>query len=367
MDGKIDSNSNFKINIHQIKENEVFTFNIPDKFSFVNETFNSSYRKIIDNKNYEFYNEYEIRLDSLEERLTNLLMKNKKLLKNDIIEFIYNDENFTKKVSNIISIFNEKYPKEILTMDDKEIIYNFYETNKSNKDLYKKTIDDFMTLINFLVKRKEENVLISEINSHIENNISTEFLKLFEDKKDLKINKIIELFEYYLKLIFINVKEDLENYSTNFEDKKAEKKLKDELEKFFENDDDTSLIDKQKIINKKNLANALKWFICLVLFREKDKDKKIRKNKKNLINYLNTEDLWEKAIYSHSKFNKDLDDLKELNIQINKIIWLYDYLIDEEGKEDYIKKIEDYIDKVKQNNPGESNEIILNSSNSNDN
>jgi hypothetical protein len=46
IDGKIDVNSTNKINIQQIKEDEIFTFNIPDKFSFINETFNSSYRKI---------------------------------------------------------------------------------------------------------------------------------------------------------------------------------------------------------------------------------------------------------------------------------------------------------------------------------
>ena len=65
-----------------------------------------------------------------------------------------------------------------------------------------------------------------------------------------------------------------------------------------------------------------------------------------------------------------MNDLRELNIQINKIIWLYDYLVEGE-EEDYIKEIEDYIEnkdeKEKQNNPEEKNEIILNNSNSDDN
>ena len=369
-DGKIDANSTFKIYVQQIKENNVF--NITDKFSFVNETFNSSYRKIIDNKDYEIYNEYEIDFDSLEERLTNLLLKNKKMLKDVIIEFIYNNENFTKKVSNIITTFNENYPKEKLTMDDKVIIYNFYDEKRS-KDLYAKIIDDFMTLINFLVKRKEENVMISEMNSHIENNISEEFLKLFDDNKDLRIEKIIELFEYYLKLIFNDIKETLEDYKTDFEDKKDEKKVKDELEKYFNNGEEISNKNKQRIINKNNLAFALKWFICLILFREKDKNNKIKSSKKNLIDYLNEEDFWEKNIYKDTKFNKDLNELKELNIQITKIIWLYDYLVEEEEEEDYIKEIEEYIEKKEANleptnerNLVESNEIKLNSSNNDD-
>ena len=73
-------------------------------------------------------------------------------------------------------------------MNDKEIMFIFFEKNKSNIDLYKITIVDFMTLINFLINRKEENVSISEMNSHIENNISPEFIRLFEDKKDLTIS-----------------------------------------------------------------------------------------------------------------------------------------------------------------------------------
>ena len=146
--------------------------------------------------------------------------------------------------------------------------------------------------------------------------------------------------------------------------------MKDELEKYFDNEEDINSKDKQKIISKKNLANALRLFMCLILFGEKDKNKKIKESKKNLINYLNIEDLWEKQIYTNTKFNKDLNDLKELNIQVNKIIWLYDYLVEGE-EEDYIKEIEDYIenkeDKEKQNDPGETNERILNDSNSDDN
>ena len=60
------------------------------------------------------------------------------MLKDDIIEFNYNNEVFTKKVSNIITTFKNNYNKEKLQMDDKEIIYKFYDINKLNKELYKK-------------------------------------------------------------------------------------------------------------------------------------------------------------------------------------------------------------------------------------
>ncbi len=236
IEGKIDPNSTNKINIQQIKEDEIFTFNLPDKFSFINETFNSAYRKIIDNKNYEIYNQYEIDFNSIEDRLTDLLLKNKKLLNDDIIQFSYNNELFTNEVSNVIITFKDNYNIEKLTMDDKEIIYKFYDSNESNKDLYKKIIDDFMTLIKYLVNNKEENVRISDINSKIEKNISTEFLDLFRDlkddnkkdekKKDLTVNKTTEIFEYFLKLIFGDIKDEIEEYKQDYKDKKLEKKNK---------------------------------------------------------------------------------------------------------------------------------------------
>ena len=349
IEGKIDPNSTNKINIQQIKEDEIFTFNLPDKFSFINETFNSAYRKIIDNKNYEIYNQYEIDFNSIEDRLTDLLLKNKKLLNDDIIQFSYNNELFTNEVSNVIITFKDNYNIEKLTMDDKEIIYKFYDSNESNKDLYKKIIDDFMTLIKYLVNNKEENVRISDINTKLEKNISTEFLDLFRDlkddnkkdekKKNLTVNKTTEIFEYFLKLIFSDIKDEIEEFKQDYKDKKLEKKTKDELEKYFGEDSD------KKAIEKNSLLSAIKWFMALVLFGEKDKENKIKENKKNLFDYLNVVDLWKKDVFKDSNFNKELNALKKFNIQINKIVWLYDNLAEEEEEEELIKEIKEYIEK----------------------
>ena len=56
-------NCKIKTNVQQIKENEIFTFDIPKIFNFISVVCNSSYRKIIDTQNYENYNEYEINLE----------------------------------------------------------------------------------------------------------------------------------------------------------------------------------------------------------------------------------------------------------------------------------------------------------------
>ena len=357
-EGKIDVNSTNRINIQQIKEDEIFTFNISKEFSFIKEIFYYSYRKLIDNNNYEKYNEYVIDFDSLEERLTNLFLKNKKLLNDDIIEFSYSNEIFTNEISNVLNKFKDNYEQEKLTADDKEIIYEFYDTYRYNKDLHKKIILDFITLIKYLSCNKESNSSISEIIAKIKSIFSKEFLELFnykevnnkDDKivkKELTVNKTLIIFEYFLKFIFREIKEDLEKYSLEFKDKKLEKKTEDKLKEFFgykeEDGEKMNYINNKKIINKNNLAIALKWFMTLILFNEKDKEHKIKGNKKNLISYLNVADFWEKNIYNDIiNFNSDLAELKKCNIQINKIIWLYDFLI-KEYEEDPEEEIKEYI------------------------
>ena len=79
-----------------------------------------------------------------------------------------------------------------------------------------------------------------------------------------------------------------------------------------------------------------------MLFREKDKDLKIKSNRKNLIDYLKSPDLWDSKKYKDEKFNDCLKELKKYNIQINQILWLYNYLVGNE-EIDPFKEIEDYI------------------------
>ena len=130
-----------------------------------------------------------------------------------------------------------------------------------------------MTLIKYLSNNNEKNTAISEINAKIESNFSTEFLRIFKDendvdgdndennkksnKRDLTVNKTLSIFEYFLKFIFNEIKEDLEEYSLEFKDKKLEKKSNDELEKFFSNeekeDEEVNNIYNKKINTKYNL------------------------------------------------------------------------------------------------------------------
>jgi hypothetical protein len=65
--GIFDNNYRTKINIQQITEKEIFTFKLPEKISFTEIIFNSSYRKVLDEEpgNYESYKEYAINYDMI--------------------------------------------------------------------------------------------------------------------------------------------------------------------------------------------------------------------------------------------------------------------------------------------------------------
>ena len=94
--GIFDINCKAKINIQQINDTEIFTLILPKEISFIDVLFNSSYRKILDSEtfSYKFYKEFQINYDLIEEYMTDLLLKNKKLLNDDINSFSYNNEKF---------------------------------------------------------------------------------------------------------------------------------------------------------------------------------------------------------------------------------------------------------------------------------
>jgi len=99
---------------------------------------------------------------------------------------------------------------------------------------------------------------------------------------------------------------------------------------------------KDIIIDKEELENAIRLFITLVLFREKDKKNKIKLNRKNLIDYLKSPDLWKIKVYKNENFNLNLNELKLIKIQINQTILLLNYLT--EGQEiDEFKIMEENI------------------------
>ena len=180
----IDYDNQNKANIQQLDENEIFTLDLPKKVLFNNILFDSSYRKILDKMPKDYY-----------------LLSNKKLLNENIIEFIYNNELFSNKVTNLFNLFKKRYIcKKEITISEKIIIYKYWDSN-INIHIYKKVIIDFIKLIKFLNGKRKENYNTKDDNFKEETQIiellkeanfdyTEEFRALFKDNENLKIAKI---------------------------------------------------------------------------------------------------------------------------------------------------------------------------------
>ena len=274
------------------------------------------------------------------------LLKNKKLLNENITEFIYNNEAFSNELTNLITLFKNRYIHKNLNILDKVVIYQFYKDIKGNINLSKIIINDFIKLIKLLNDKKKEgnnneNIITeqSKIYEVVDKskNFSDIFIKKFENNDGLTIDKTNSIFEYYLKLIYEDVKNEIKKYQEELDNKSIEK-----LNNYYK---------EKHLITKKDFAYAIRLFITLVLLPEEDKINKIKSNRNNLVNYLKSSDLWNKEIYDNDGFNKNLNDLKKINFHINQIIYLYEVLV-KDIEDNFLEDVEEEIRKEKNDNNG---------------
>jgi len=187
-------------------------------------------------------------------------------------------------------------------------------------------------------KKKESN-----IDNNIKDSVSKIFINIFDKNDGLTVDKAVSIFDYYLKLIFDNVKNDLYKYQMP---------LKDNSKVLINN-----YYNQKDPISKKDISYALRLFSTLVLFEEEKKEEKIKSNSNNFANYLKAQDLWTKDIYDN--INKNLNELKLWNVEINQIIYLLEFLgLDYDSKyfEDVIQRIENEKAEVIKNIPEVNNE-----------
>ena len=338
--GLFDSNCKTKVNIQYINERDVFTLKLPKNLSFTDILFNFSYRKFLDLNtfNNKTFREFEIDYDKIEENLTDLLLYNKKLFSEEIIDFYYNDELFSVQLTPLITLFKEIYTYIDISIYDKIDIFKFSKNN--NLNFCKNMVNDFIILIKYLNNErkyknkkngiKEEHKISDLITQYLKDFVKPEFIHIFK-RDGFTVNKASSIFDYYLKTIFETIKSELIKY----QEKKLNDISCDAINKYFEK--------KDPLISKKDIAYAIRIFSELVLSQEKDKKEKNQKNNNNLFNYLKTPELWTRELYNNPDFNKHLNELKLWNVQINQIIPLYEYLgkdIDDKYFDDVKKRIE---------------------------
>ena len=286
------------------------------------------------------YKEYKINYDLIEEYMTEFLLKNKKMLNDDIIEFVYNNELFGNKISDLTTLFRKKYNCKIINLYDKVEIYKFSLSN-NNINLCKNIINDFKILIEYLNEKREdvikndctinEETKIDEVIKELKDKVSNEFNLIFDKKEGLTVDKILGIFDYYLKLIYNDISKEIKNYQV---------KLEPESIKII-----NDYYNKEHYLSKNALSYAIRLFITLVLLPEDDKENKIKFNRNNFINYLKVPDLWKEDIHKE-EFNKNLNELKSFNVKINQIIHLYE-ILGRDFEENFFEDVKEQIEKEK--------------------
>ena len=306
-----------KINIQNItKEDEIFI--TKNDLSINNVLFNYSYRKVIINDDYSEFNNYEINLEYIEEMMTDKFLKNKRLISDEIFEFKYKNEDLEFKNKDICTKLKEKINEEELSINDKIIIYEYFEENKGDVNLHLKLIDDFTYLIIYLnenIDKIEEpsQTKICKLLEGLES-ISNDFKEIFKERNNFNINKLLNIYEYYQILCFNKVKEELNQY----QEKITDEELKNSIKNYIKND------LKANENTKNNIEIAIRKFILCFLSKENNKEKKIKLNKNNIKNYLEIEDLWNKDFYKKKEFYQELKKLKNLGIKVNNVIQFYE-------------------------------------------
>ena len=314
-DDDVQNQNKDKIKIENItKENEIFI--TKKDFSFYNVLFNNSYRKVIISDDYSEFNKYEINLEYIEEIMTDKLLKNKKFISDEIFQFNYKNEFIEFKNKDICTKFQQKIAGEELSLNDKIIIYEYFDRYKGNVNLHIKIIDDFVTLIKYSNQYIDEiEPSQTKIYTLLEklDYISSDFKEIFKERNNLTLNKLLNIYDYYQILCFNKV---IEKLIPN-QKKITDKEIKNLIDNFIKND----LKTKEK---KEIVEIAIRKFILCFLLAEKDKEKKIKENENNIKNYLDIEDLWNKDFYKKNEFYQVLKKLKDLSIKINNVIWFYE-------------------------------------------
>ena len=133
-------------------------------------------------------------------------------------------------------------------------------------------------------------------------------------------------------MIYEDVKNEIRDYQEELDNKS-----KEILDNYYQ---------KEHLISKKDFASAIRLFITLVLLPEEDKENKIKSNHNNIVNYLKSSDLWKKDIYDNEDFNKNLNELKLINAQINQITSLYEAL-GKDIEDNFCDDVKEQIEKEK--------------------
>ena len=94
------------------------------------------------------------------------------------------------------------------------------------------------------------------------------------------------------------------------------------------------------LINQNIFRNTIRLLITIFLNKIEEKDEKIKNNTNNIANYLDIKDIWIDISTKKSEYKEELKKIKNLKIQINQILEVYDLLNNpDDDDEKYFKNV----------------------------
>ena len=278
-----------------------------------------SYKDSFDNHyNLDFSKKDKIKynLEEIEEQLENLLLPGKKMLTDKIDYVIYQFEGFRNQNSSILIKFTFNYPQKILNDEQKLKLYDFRREHNSPESQMKIlfTIQLMITFYNERTIYSDKNIKIAETFMDFPT-----YFKINEDTKNLfqnnsfTISHILSVYEYFELLCFNQFKENMnELYKQNIDNDKKKK-----VSQYFDKNPNV-LLDKTRI------ATAIRQFISRSLVGQIDLE--IDPNQELFFTLKSKEDCWNIELYNDNNFNKEIEELKKLNIKVSEALSLYQEL-----------------------------------------
>ena len=293
-----------KLKISENEKNNIKLYSNLDEIIFVNTS------------NDPFINKFNYELDQIEIELGNLILPGIRKFKStdDELRFItYTFEGYRGKNSNILTNFNEKYPPVDLTQNEKSMLHYFI--GKFAEDEYKNFLFCIQILINYILHSgKTDNTPIYQIISNIPEHIYIDknIKELFSSNKNIKINKLVRIFEFFEHLCWNQIKDNLlYEYNKPLDEEKI--KLIDD---YYKNNKDNN-------ITKVELAEAIRKFISRYLAGKRSQSE-IGENKM-LFDYIPRVDLWKRSI-DDPKFENEISLLSKFKITVGEGKDFYDKL-----------------------------------------
>ena len=311
---------NNEIYIQDVNKNEIISLKINTSLfkSFQEIISIYSNRKIFGQNgiNYSNYTNIEYNFDKIENEVGKIILSNKRKFKDEQKYITYIFEEYRNK-SEVVTLFLDNYPQLSLSEEMKEKIINFLL--KDTKD-YRDLLSSMNKLIFFLHNKsfKPEDDIYNDIISRLPNHIqiSKSCLNLFKNISNIKINQLIEVYEYIELQCFEEFKDNLNN------------RYKDEINKddskkyiqFIEN------LETKSKLTKLILAKAVRKFICRYICGKRD-DEQFHKDE-NIFNILKERnEIWDKEFLDYKNYDEIFKELTDnINLTQNYILDFYNIL-----------------------------------------